>query len=698
MSKKFTLSDFGYEVEVGKVANQADGSIWFKQGNTVLLATVVSSSSEDFPGFLPLTIDYREPFSAAGKIPGGYYKREGRSSENEVLTSRLIDRAIRPLFPATYFDQLQVLVTVYSIDKKHPPTTLGLLAGSLALTVSKIPFLGPVGVVELARIDGNWIIGPTHEQTKQSDVRLVVAGTEEGVCMVEGSSEEISEQEFVEALFLAHDAIRKQVAWQQEIQKELGVTKQEITDGYDWDTWKGRVEQYLNKDVLETLLVVDKLERDAVLKAIKDSFFESVDTYIEEEKVPKNLVAYVFEGILKAKLTDIVFEKGVRVDGRPFNKVRDIKTEVGLLPSTHGSALFTRGRTQALASVTLGGGQDEQKIEGLLEDTKNRSFMLHYNFPPFSVGEVRFLRGPGRREIGHGNLAASAIERMLPSKEEFPYTIRIIADILESDGSSSMATTCCSTMALMQTGVPLKKMVSGVAMGLLRSSKGEFAVITDISGFEDAFGLMDFKVTGTDKGITAIQMDVKTKAGLPRELFEKAMVQAKEGRLHILSEMRKVMTEPRKELSELVPKVTLVKISTDKIGAVIGSGGKTIREIIDTTGTTIDIDEDGVVKIYSSPEADLETAIRWVKTLAGQITIGEIFQGKVRRLVDFGVFVELVPGQDGLVHVSNIPRHQQRTFMKEYNVNDEVQVKIVDYDKETGRIRLKMLVDEKHGK
>ncbi|MCK5632573.1 polyribonucleotide nucleotidyltransferase [bacterium] len=697
MSKKFTLSDFGYEVEIGKVAAQADGAVWFRHGDTVLLATVVSSPSKDFPGFLPLTTDYREPFSSAGKIPGGYFKREGRSSEHEILTSRLIDRAIRPLFPATYFNQLQVLVSVYSVDKKHPPTTLGLLASSLALTISKVPFLGPVGVVEIARIDGQWIVSPTYEQTKESDVRLVVAGTQEGVCMVEGSANELSEKEFIDALFLAHENIVKQVAWQKEIQKELGVQKEETSDDYNWDTWKERASTFLTQDKLESLLLLDKLDRKKILKDFKKEFFVDVAPFIEQENVPENLVDYVFEGILKEKLTDVIFAKGKRVDGRAFDKVRSITTEVGLLPTTHGSALFTRGRTQAMVSVTLGGGQDEQKIEGLMEDVVNRSFMLHYNFPPFSVGEARFLRGPGRREIGHGNLAASAIERMLPSKEDFPYTIRVVADILESDGSSSMATTCGSTMALLQTGVPLKKMVSGVAMGLLKSSDGEFAILTDISGFEDAFGLMDFKVTGTDTGITAIQMDIKAKTGLPRELFEKALQQAKEGRLHILGEMRKVMTEPNKELSKLVPKVTLLKIATDKIGAVIGSGGKVIREIIEVTGTTIDIDgDDGIVKIYSTPEADLEKAIGWVKTLAGQIDIGAIFKGKIRRLVDFGMFVELVPGQDGLVHVSNIPRHQQRTFMKDYNVNDVVTVKVVDYDKETGRIRLKMMTDSEN--
>jgi len=691
MTKKFTLSDFGYEVEIGKVAGQADGAVWFRQGNTVLLATAVSSPSKEFPGFLPLTTDYREPFSAAGKIPGGYYKREGRSTEHEILTSRLIDRAIRPLFPSTYFSQLQVLVTVYSVDKKHPPSTLGLLAASVALTISKIPFLGPVGVVEVGRIDGKWVIAPSHEQTLESDVRLVVAGTENGVCMVEGSANEIPEKDFLDALFLAHEQVKKQIEWQKEIQKEVGVQKEQLEDLYDWKGWEERTDQFLTDDRLKALFIFDKLERDQILAKLKEEFFAEVQPQIEQDGVHESVVNYVFEGVLKKKLTELVFKENKRVDGRAFDQIREISTEVGLLPTTHGSALFNRGRTQALVSVTLGGGQDEQRVEGLLEDSTNKSFMLHYNFPPYSVGEARMLRGPGRREIGHGSLAASALQYMLPSKEDFPYTIRIIADMLESDGSTSMATTCGSTMALMHTGVPIKKMVGGVAMGLLKSEDGKFAVLSDILGFEDAFGLMDFKVTGTDDGITAIQMDIKAKAGLPRELFETALQQAKKGRLHILGEMRKVMSGPNKELSDLVPKVTMLKISTDKIGAVIGGGGKIIREIIDTTGTNIDIDGDGIVKIYGTPEADIERALSWVKVLAGIIEIGDVYPGKIRRLVDFGLFVELVPGQDGLVHISNIPREKQRTFMKDFKVDENVFVKIVDYDKETGRIRLRLV-------
>jgi len=696
MSKIFKLDELNCSVEIGKVAGQADGAAWFRQGDTVLLATVCSTPSRDFPGFLPLSVDYREPFSSAGKIPGGYYKREGRSTDREVLVSRLIDRAIRPLFPATYFDNLQVLVTVYSVDKNHTPDRVALLAASIALAISKIPFLGPVGVVEVGRINGQWIFGPTYDQTKESDVRFIFAGTDEGICMVEGSANEISEKEFVDIMFQSHDRIKKQIDWQKKIQKEVGVEKVNNSfEGVDWETWKKRVDEFLTQDRVKSMYIAQKPERKENLANLKAEFSTQYATKIEVEEIPDSIIDYVFEGILKDKLTELVIKSKERIDGRSFEDVRTIKTEVGILPTTHGSALFSRGRTQALVSVTLGGGQDEQMIEGIMDEPKGASFMLHYNFPPFSVGETRFLRGPGRREIGHGHLAASALKYMLPSKEDFPYTIRIIADMLESDGSTSMATTCGSTMALMQTGVPLKKMVSGIAMGLLRSNGGECAVLTDISGFEDAFGLMDFKVTGTQDGITAIQMDIKHKGGLTRSIFEAALDQSKRGRLYILDQMRKVMSKPSSELSPLVPKVVTLKVPTDKIGAIIGSGGKIIREIIAATGTNIDIEgDDGTVRIYGGPGAQMAKAEEWVRVLAGQIDSGSRYLGKVRRIAEFGLFVELVPGQDGLVHVSNIPRAKQRTFEKDYAIDQDVLVEVVSYDPETGRIRLKLIEDD----
>jgi polyribonucleotide nucleotidyltransferase len=696
MVRKFRSEEFGYEVEIGRFAKQADAAVWFQQGGTVVLATVVSAVSSDFPGFMPLTVDYRELFSAAGKIPGGYYKREGKPSDKEVLTSRLIDRAVRPLFPAAYFDQVQVQATVYSVDREHTPNVMALVAASLALTISKIPFLGPVGAVEMCKINGEWLVNPLYAKTKEAESRIVIAGTEEGICMVEGSANEISEQEFVDVLFKAHEYIKKLVAWQMQIRDELAVTSHATEQDIDWTLWNDKAEQYLTPSIIEGAFNPDKTARAEYIKEHKKKFVELYLDKDEEKPISKTVLEYVFEDQLKHKVTELIFIRNKRVDNRSFDQVRPISIEVGLLPYTHGSAVFIRGNTQALVTVTLGSGEDEQKTENLMEsEAEGGNFIVHYNFPSFSVGEVRPSRGPGRREVGHGYLAASALRAMLPAKADFSYTIRIVADMLESDGSTSMATTCGSTMALMQAGVPIKKMVSGIAMGLLRSDAGQFKVLTDISGFEDAYGLMDFKVAGTDQGITAIQMDIKYKGGLSREVFENALAQAHHGRMYIMNEMKKVMDKPNKKLSDLVPKLVTVKIDTDKIGAIIGTGGKTIREITEKTKTSIDIEPDGLVKIFGGVDANLDMAVNWVKTLSGQIVVGTRYEGKIKRIVDFGMFVELVPGQDGLVHVSNIPRDKQKTFARDYAVNDAVTVEVVDYEAATGRIRLRILEKNK---
>ncbi len=692
MIKKFRLDDFGYEVEIGKVANQADGAVWLKQGGTVILVTVVSAASKEFPGFLPLSVEYRELFSAAGKIPGGYYKREGKPSDKEVLTGRLIDRALRPLFPYDFFDQVQVIATVYSVDKEHAPNVLGLVGASIALMTSGISFMGPVGAVEVCRIEGKWVVNPEHSQAQKATVKLVVAGTEEGINMVEGSADELSEEEFVNALFLAHDHIKKLVAWQKEIHADVNKPAKENVQFFNWKEWADRAETFLTQEKIQGICLADKKERNDYLDNLAETFLAEHASIVEELELPKKAIEYVLDQITKEKLTEFIFATSKRADGRSFEQIRLIKVEVGLLPYTHGSALFTRGQTQALVTTTLGGGQDEQRLEGIMDDMgADGRFMLHYNFPPFSVGEVKPMRGPGRREVGHGHLAASAVRAMLPSKEDFPYTIRIVADILESNGSSSMATTCGATMSLMQAGVPIKKMVSGIAMGLLMNKKGDFRVLSDMTGFEDEFGLMDFKVTGTDSGITAIQLDSKYKGGLPRQLFEVALDQAKRGRLHILGEMQKVMSKPNAQLSDLVPKLISFKIAPDKIGAVIGTGGKTIKEIIEKTRTTIDIESDGLVKIFGGPDSEQDTAVNWVKTLAGQIEIGSVWEGKVRRVVEFGMFVELVPGQDGLVHISNIPREKQKDIARDYPIDSIVKVEVDDYDPATGRIRLRLV-------
>ncbi len=691
MVKKFRLDEFGYEVVLNKYAQQADGAVWFQQGGTVVLATVVSAPSPEFPGFLPLTIDYREQFAAAGKIPGGYFKREGKFTDKEVLTGRLIDRAIRPLFPENYFHQIQGLATVYSVDKEHSPHISALVGMSLALTISKIPFMGPVGAIEVARVNGEWIFNPTYSQSLASDVKIIVAGTAEGICMVEGCTNEISEEQFVDILFRAHEKIKKQVAWQEEIAREVHVPKEAIEDLAQWNEWKEKIKSFLTLDKVSAIFMTDKIKRDETMEKLHDEMKKHFEAAATEEKMSMSVIDYIYDSVLKEKITSHIFETGKRIDERGFDQVRKISVEVGLLPFTHGSALFTRGRTQVLASVTMGGGQDEQKIEDLMGNTIEKSFMLHYNFPPFSAGDVRPMRGPGRREVGHGYLAASALHFILPTKEQFPYTVRVVADVLESDGSTSMGTVCSSVMALMNAGVPIRKMVSGTAMGLLRSSTGTFQALTDISGTEDAYGLMDFKVAGTADGITAIQMDIKYKGGLPRSVFEKALEQAKRGRLHILGEMQKVMTAPNPTLSDLVPKIVTFKVETDKIGAIIGTGGKVIREIIEKTGTMIDIEGDGTVKIFGGPEAKIDEAVNWVKLLGGLIDRGSIYRGKIRRIADFGIFVELVPGQDGLVHISMIPREKQRNLAQEYPIDSDVMVEVIDYDPVTGRIRLRMV-------
>ncbi|TET06521.1 polyribonucleotide nucleotidyltransferase [Candidatus Dependentiae bacterium] len=691
MTKKFTFSDFGYEVELNTFAQQASGSVWIRQGGTIVLATVVSAPAREFPGFLPLTVEYRELFSAAGKIPGGYFKREGRPTDKEILTSRLIDRALRPLFSERFFDSVQIIATVYSVDKEHVPGPLAMIASSLALTISKIPFLGPVGVVELAYLEGSWVINPIYAQSFASNGRLFIAGTDEGVSMVEGSLDELPDNELVNTLFLAHEKIKKLVAWQKEIQQEVGIPKEKVVLSFDFDKWERNADKFLDDNLLSSFFISDKIAFSKNFEVVKEDF---INQYAEEFKYNeelKKVVLYIWELVLKRKLREIVLAKNKRLDGRAFNEIRPIWIQVGILPFVHGSALFTRGRTQALVSVTLGGGRDEQKIEGIMGDEISGSFMLHYNFPPFAVGEARPLRGPGRREIGHGHLAAGSFTYILPDKEKFPYTIRVVSDILESNGSSSMATVCGSTMALMDAGVPIKKMVSGIAMGLLCSKDAECKTLSDITGFEDSFGLMDFKVAGTDKGVLAIQLDIKYKGGLTRPIFEKALEQAREGRLYILEKMRSVMSEPRSTLSELVPKLVNFKIGTDKIGTVIGPRGKTIRDIIEKTSTDIDIGPDGQVKVFGAPGANIEMAVNWIKTLVGDIEKGARYHGKIRRFVDFGIFVELVPGQDGLVHISNIPRQLQKTFMKHFKLEDVVLVEVVDYDPVSGKIRLRLL-------
>lgn len=693
MIKTFKLPSLGYEVTIGKFANKADGSVWFRQKDTIILTTAVMAETKSFPGFLPLSVDYREYFSASGKIPGGYLKREGRSSDHEILTSRLIDRAIRPLFPDYFFNEVQVLATVYSVDKNALPAPLSLLSASLALMISKIPFMGPVGAVQVGRINGAWVFNPTKEQEAESDMLILVAGTKDGICMVEGSADGMSEAEFIDALFSAHEIIKQQVAWQEEICKEIQAPQHDFADAeFNWNDWYSKVRTYLTSDRIDEIFKFGVLKQSLkdTVKKLKEGFYaDVVQTSIEPDSQASEKLDYLFDAAMHDAVSDEILKRKQRVDGRDYVTIRDISTEVSLMPSVHGSSFFQRGQTQALVSVTLGSGKDAQKIDDLLEaGPLDISFMLHYNFPPFSVGEVRPMRGPGRREIGHGHLASSAIERVLPEKKDFPYTIRLISDILESNGSSSMATVCGSTMALMDAGVPIKDMVAGIAMGLLHDSNtNKFQAITDITGFEDALGLMDFKVAGTRVGINAIQMDIKYKGGLPRPVFEQALDQAKQARLSILDIMSKVLSAPKKELSPLVPRMISLQIDPNKAGAVIGSGGKIIKEIIEKTGTTIDI-EGSEVNIFGGPGTNIDLAVAWVKILADQLEKGIVLKGTIVRLSDFGLFIDIAPGKAGLLHISKIPRERQQHLDQFYKIGDIVDVRVTDIDTESGKIRL----------
>lgn len=692
MIKTFKLPSLGYEVTVGKFANQADGSVWFRHKDTIILTTAVMADTKSFPGFLPLTVDYREYFSASGRIPGGYLKREGRSSDHEILVSRLIDRALRPLFPDYFFNEVQVLATVYSIDKDALPSPLALLAASIALSLSRIPFVAPIGAVQVGRINGAWVINPTKEQQVMSDVLILAAGTKDGLCMVEGNASELSESEMVDALFTAHETIKEQVAWQEEMMAELQIKNHDFTDAaFDWHAWYSKLTTFFTPSRIDTIFQYgsQKQERKDAIKQLKTAFFEAeVGTTIEVGTETEQKLNYLFESTLNDVVSLEILKRKKRVDGRGFTDIRAISTEVGLMPTVHGSSLFQRGQTQALVSVTLGSGKDAQKVDDLLEhEPLDIGFMLHYNFPPFSVGEVKPMRGPSRRDIGHGHLAASAIKRVLPDKKTFPYTIRIISDILESNGSSSMATVCGSTMALMNAGVPINKMVAGIAMGLLGDSSGNFQSLTDITGFEDALGLMDFKVAGTRDGINAIQMDIKYKGGLPRLVFQQALAQARDARLFILGEMSKVMDRPNTELSPLVPRMIAIQIDPNKAGAIIGSGGKIIKEIIEKTGTTIDI-EGSEVNIFGAPGSNIDLAVTWVKILADQIERGTVLPGTIVRGSDFGLFIDIAPGKSGLLHISKIPRERQQNFEDYYKLGDVVNVRITDIDPDSGKMRL----------
>ncbi len=674
-----------FSLSTGRMARQADGAVVAQYGDTIVLATCVSSKQVKEVDFFPLTVDYQEKAYAAGKIPGGFFKREGRPSEKEILTSRLIDRPLRPLFPEGYNDETQIIVSVLSYGEENISDILGIIAASATLTISAIPFLGPVGAVRIGRIGGEFIINPDLKEIEESELNLIVAGTSDAVIMVEGEAKELSEVIMLEALDLAHKEIRKIVDLQLKLVDKVGKQKMEVVPIKIGEELQEKVKAITITKMREAILIPDKLHRQNTLDLILHESIQIIKQVSPERDITKE-IQMAFKEIEKEEVRRTILEKGIRADGRGPADIRPITCEAGVLPRTHGSALFTRGETQCLAVVTLGTSEDEQRIDAL-EGESTKTFMLHYNFPPFSVGEVKPLRSPGRREIGHGALAERALKPVIPSKTEFPYTLRIVSDILESNGSSSMATVCGGTLALMDAGVPIKAPVAGIAMGLIR--EGDNAIIlSDILGLEDHLGDMDFKVTGTEKGITAFQMDMKI-AGVSGDLMERALEQAKQGRLYILAKMLETISAPRSNLSSHAPRIYTMQIKTDKIRDVIGTGGKVIRGIIEQTGVKINIDDTGLINIASADESSAEKAIEIINGIVAEAEVGKIYDGKVKKIMDFGAFVEIIPGTEGLLHISQIAEHRVLRVSDEMKEGQVIPVKVIEVDKQ-GKIRLSM--------
>jgi polyribonucleotide nucleotidyltransferase len=682
-------------LETGKIARQADGAVLATLGETVVLATVVSMKTPK-PGidFFPLTVNYQEKYFAAGKIPGGYFKREGRPTENETLVSRLIDRPIRPLFPDGYRNETQVVVTVLQHDMENNPDVLSMVAASAALTISGIPFMGPIGAARVGYVDGAYVLNLPVDRRSESKLDLVMAGTQDAVLMVESEAQELSEEIMLGAVMFGHDASKKVI---QGIIKLAELAAKEPRDftAPDHSALEKDVLGFIETDLRAAYKITDKAARYAAVDAAKAKVKAGYAARVEDGSVSAEELAEVFHNLQAKVVRWNVLDTKTRIDGRDLVTVRPIVAEVGVLPRTHGSALFTRGETQALVVATLGTGDDEQFIDSL-EGTMKQNFLLHYNFPPYSVGEAGRMGSPGRREIGHGKLAWRAINPMRPKAEEFPYTIRIVSEITESNGSSSMATVCGTSLALMDAGVPMKKPVAGIAMGLILEGE-KFAVLSDILGDEDHLGDMDFKVAGTDGGVTSLQMDIKI-AGITEEIMKIALGQAKDGRLHILGEMAKALTAARSEVGEFAPRIETMKIPTDKIREVIGTGGKVIREIVEKTGAKINIEDDGTIKIASSDGKQIEAAIKWIKGITDEAEVGAIYQGTVVKTADFGAFVNFFGSKDGLVHISQLAEQRVNKTTDVVKEGDKVWVKLLGFD-ERGKVRLSMkIVDQETGK
>jgi polyribonucleotide nucleotidyltransferase len=682
--REVTLGQGTLRFETGKLAKQADGAVLVRFGDSVVLVTACRAPSvREGIDFLPLTVDYREYTYASGRIPGGFFKREGKPAEKEVLTSRVIDRPIRPLFPTGWRYETQIIALVLSADAENDTDVLALSGASAALAVSDIPFEKTIAGVRVGLVDNRYLINPTFEQRKQSRLDLVVAGSMDGLVMVEAGAREVTEEQVVEALEAAHEAIKRIVAAVDDLARAAGKRKLTIAKKEIGHEFYREVEEKVLVPLTEAMRIRGKIENyDRV-----DQLLEELVASLPEGEVERRVEAkQIFKDLKEKVLREEVLDRGVRLDGRTFDEIRPIWIETSVLPRTHGSAVFTRGETQALVTCTLGTAEDAQKIESF-EGEQWKSFMLHYNFPPFSVGEVAFLRGPGRREVGHGALAERALAPMIPPEEQFPYTIRVVSDILESNGSSSMASVCGGSLAMMDAAVPLKAPVAGIAMGLVMDEKlGKYAVLSDIAGAEDHYGDMDFKVAGSATGITALQMDIKV-GGVTTDVMRRALEQARRGRLHILEKMGDALAAPRKDISAFAPRIVTIRIPVDKIRDVIGPGGKMIRSIIERTGVKIDVEDDGRVNVASADETSAQKAISIIQELTATPELNKTYLGKVQRITDFGAFVEIMPGTDGLLHVSEIASHRVKDVRDELKEGEQILVKVINIDP-TGKIRL----------
>jgi polyribonucleotide nucleotidyltransferase len=684
MIKKVEVDFHGrpLSIEVGRMAKQADGAALVTYGETVVLVTAVAAKDLKLDtDFFPLTVDYQEKTFAAGKIPGGFFKREGRPSEKEILTCRLIDRSIRPLFSEGLRCETQIIATVLSADRENDPDVLAMLGTSIALHVSDIPFNGPLAGVRIGRIDGRWVMNPTQSELGESDVDIFLSGSRDAIVMVEGGAQRVPEDEILEALFAGHESIQPLLQIQEDIRRELGKTKRHVPLAQLDGAVSHRIEALALDKLKQALEIPEKLER---YKRIAEVKAEVVPLALAEFPDKPKDIKGAFEELKRNLFRGLVIQKERRIDGRGLKDIRPITCETSVLPRTHGSALFTRGETQALVVTTLGTTSDEQRVDALIGE-HFKKFMLHYNFPPFSVGEVKFLRGPGRREIGHGNLAERALVPVLPAQESFPYTIRIVSEILESNGSTSMASVCGGSLSLMDAGVPVIAPVAGIAMGLIKEGE-HVRVLSDILGDEDHLGDMDFKVAGTADGVTSLQMDIKI-SGVNREIMRQALHQAKEGRLHILGIMNGSLGAARSDVSGHAPRIITLHVKPDKIREIIGPGGKVIRGIIEATGVKIDVEDDGTVMIASSDEEGAKKAIEMVQRIAAEAEVGRIYKGTVRKIVEFGAFVEILPGTDGLVHISQLAPERVRKVTDVLKEGDEVMVKVLEIDRQ-GKIRL----------